>query len=80
MFSFEICHMLLMTLVYLTGKTIIARLLATILNKLGIISEAKVVEVQRTDLIAQYVGWTGPKTRKKVQYLITFLLLPSAWI
>ncbi|KAL5729248.1 hypothetical protein ACHQM5_002224 [Ranunculus cassubicifolius] len=50
-----------------TGKTMVARLLGNILHTTAIIPSDKVVEVQRGDLIGEYVGHTGPKTREKIE-------------
>ena len=48
------------------GKTMVARILGKLLNMVGILPTDKVVEVQRTDLVGEFVGHTGPRTRKKV--------------
>ncbi|KAJ0988846.1 hypothetical protein J5N97_007202 [Dioscorea zingiberensis] len=48
-----------------TGKTMVARALGK-LHMVGILPSDKVTEVQWTDLIGEFVGYTGPKTRKKV--------------
>jgi len=45
-----------------TGKTRIARLVSEIYNIVGYSSRPDVVEVQRSDLVGQHVGSTGPKT------------------
>ncbi|KAL3637766.1 hypothetical protein CASFOL_018214 [Castilleja foliolosa] len=50
-----------------TGKTMVARLLGKLLHILDIIPTEKVVEVQRTDLVAQYIGQTGSHTRAKIK-------------
>ncbi|EFJ31783.1 hypothetical protein SELMODRAFT_407995 [Selaginella moellendorffii] len=50
-----------------TGKTMIARLLAKLLHMVGVLECDKVVEVQRTDLVGEFVGHTGPKTRKRIR-------------
>lgn len=50
-----------------TGKTMVARVLGKLLNMVGILPTDKVTEVQRTDLVGEFVGHTGPKTRKKIQ-------------
>lgn len=46
-----------------TGKTTVARLIANIYYSLGYIRKNKVVEVQSQDLIAEWLGQTGPKTQ-----------------
>lgn len=50
-----------------TGKTMVARILGRLLHMVGILPTDKVTEVQRTDLVGEFVGHTGPKTRKKIQ-------------
>lgn len=50
-----------------TGKTTIARLLARYLKAVGILSEGQLVEVSRSDLVAQYAGQTAPLTMSVVQ-------------
>ncbi|XWS72025.1 hypothetical protein CRYUN_Cryun02cG0005200 [Craigia yunnanensis] len=50
-----------------TGKTMVARILGKLLHMLGILPTDKVTEVQRTDLVGEFVGHTGPKTRRKIQ-------------
>lgn len=47
-----------------TGKTTVARIMASILYDLGYIKENKIVEIIPTDLMANYVGQTKDKTRK----------------
>ncbi|KAL1356666.1 hypothetical protein HN51_008653 [Arachis hypogaea] len=50
-----------------TGKTMVARVLGRLLHMVGILPTNKVTEVQRTDLVGEFVGHTGPKTRRKIQ-------------
>ncbi|OIW08906.1 hypothetical protein TanjilG_05882 [Lupinus angustifolius] len=50
-----------------TGKTMVARILGKLLHMVGILPTDKVTEVQRTDLVGEFVGHTGPKTRRKIQ-------------
>jgi len=50
-----------------TGKTTIARIMANILFNTGVIYENKVIEVERKDLIGQYIGHTAPKTMDVIE-------------
>ena len=50
-----------------TGKTTIARIIAKMLFDIGVIYENKLVEVERKDLISEYVGRTAPKTNEVIE-------------
>lgn len=50
-----------------TGKTMIARLMARIYHSLGILSKGQLVEVDRSGLVAGYVGQTAIKTQKVIE-------------
>ncbi|KAJ0040592.1 hypothetical protein Pint_26757 [Pistacia integerrima] len=50
-----------------TGKTMVARILGRLLHSVGILQTDNVKEVQRTDLVGQYIGHTGYQTRKKIK-------------
>lgn len=50
-----------------TGKTMVARILGRLLHMVGILPTDKVTEVQRTDLVGEFVGHTGPRTRRKIK-------------
>lgn len=50
-----------------TGKTTVARLLAKIYNKLGILSQGHLVEVDRSGLVAGYVGQTAIKVQNVIE-------------
>ena len=49
-----------------TGKTTVARLMARIYHSLGILSKGQLVEVDRSGLVAGYVGQPAIKTRKVI--------------
>ena len=49
-----------------TGKTTVARLMARIYHSLGILSRGQLVEVDRSGLVAGYVGQTALKTSKVI--------------
>jgi len=46
-----------------TGKTTIARKVGQVFYDMGLLSSAEVVECSASDLVGQYVGQTGPKTK-----------------
>jgi SpoVK/Ycf46/Vps4 family AAA+-type ATPase len=50
-----------------TGKTMIARLMARVYHSLGILSKGHLVEVDRSGLVAGYVGQTAIKTGDAVK-------------
>ena len=50
-----------------TGKTMIARLMARIFKTLGILSKGHLVEVDRSGLVAGYVGQTAIRTSEAIQ-------------
>jgi len=49
-----------------TGKTMIARAIADVLYNLGIINTNKLIETDRSGLVAGYVGQTAIKTTEKI--------------
>lgn len=57
-----------------TGKTMVARIIATMLYKIGIIRQNKCIEVTSKDLIAGYVGQTDKKTAEVIQSAIGGIL------
>ena len=50
-----------------TGKTTVARILAKLYKQAGILSKGQLVEVDRSGLVAGYVGQTAIKTAEKIQ-------------
>ncbi|GHD26760.1 hypothetical protein GCM10007147_25120 [Nocardiopsis kunsanensis] len=49
-----------------TGKTSVARTLATVFHSFGLLPSAQVVEAQRADLVGEYLGATAIKTNELV--------------
>ncbi len=50
-----------------TGKTTVARLLARIYHKIGILSKGQLVEVDRSGLVGGYVGQTALKVQEVIK-------------
>ena len=50
-----------------TGKTTVARLLARIYHAIGVLSKGQMVEVDRSGLVAGFVGQTALKTQEAIQ-------------
>jgi stage V sporulation protein K len=57
-----------------TGKTTIARLLAHLYRAMGLLRRGHLVEVDRSGLVAQYVGMTALKTNRVVRSALDGIL------
>lgn len=49
-----------------TGKTSVARILGKVFGAMGLLASGHLVETDRTGLVAEYAGQTGPKANAKI--------------
>lgn len=47
-----------------TGKTMMARIVADLFKDMGILSKRKLIETDRSGLVAEYIGQTAPKVKE----------------
>ncbi|MFC1757332.1 AAA family ATPase [Planctomycetota bacterium] len=57
-----------------TGKTTVARIVANVFGAMGIVNNGHVVETDRSGLVAEYAGQTGPKTNQKIDEALDGIL------
>jgi|GEM_PF-3859663 len=57
-----------------TGKTTVARILAKIYKKLGVVSQGQLIETDRSGMVAEYAGQTAVKVDKVVQQALNGVL------
>ncbi|MDN5344982.1 MAG: stage sporulation protein [Clostridia bacterium] len=57
-----------------TGKSTVARLMGRLFKELGVLSQGQLVEVERADLVGEYIGHTAHKAREQLKKAIGGIL------
>lgn len=50
-----------------TGKTTVARILAKLFKEMNVLTKGHLIEIERADLVGEYIGHTAQKTREQLK-------------
>ncbi len=50
-----------------TGKTTVARIVGRLFKEMGLLEKGHIIEIERADLVGEYIGHTAQKTREQIK-------------
>ena len=57
-----------------TGKTTVARIIGKLFKEMGVLTKGHLIEIERADLVGEYIGHTAQKTREQLKKAIGGIL------